>query len=202
MADRVYETLLEQDARPTLRFLPTAGSPFKGKPTSAKHRLAMLKQALRDTPYQIERIEIGLPPPTYTMDTLSLIRQHIGHQRPLIFILGQDSFDSLARWKGGYELLTLTHLWVFPRAGATTTQIQVPDELRPHQTSDIHTLLREPNGQIFLAPETPPDISSTGIREYFATTPANKVLKKWLPTRVFEYNRRNSLYGNPSPYEY
>jgi|GEM_PF-420722 len=202
MADRVYETLLEQGAKPALRFLPTAGSPFKGKPTSAKHRLAMLKRALRDTPYQIERIEIGLTPPTYTIDTLTKIRDLIGDKQPLVFVLGQDSFDSLARWKDGYGLLAQTHLWVFPRAGATTTQIQMPDELVSRQTTDAGTLLRQPHGQIFLASETPPDISSTGIREYFATTRSNNMLKKWLPARVFEYNQRISLYGKPNSHEY
>ncbi|WP_410211675.1 nicotinate (nicotinamide) nucleotide adenylyltransferase [Aquirhabdus sp.] len=202
MAHEVNQEIAAHGIQAEIKFLPTAGSPFKNTATSTKHRLAMLKQALRDTPFSIDRTEVYLQPPTYTLDTLSLIRQRIGPDRPLIFVLGQDSFDSLPRWKGGYELLKLTHLWVFPRIEQQEQAIlTLPDALMGKKALTTEQLLKKPQGLIFTDEKMPPEISSTLIRQHLATSEQVKLLKKSLPARVMGYNKSTKLYGFTSPYE-
>jgi nicotinate-nucleotide adenylyltransferase len=171
-----------------IRLMPTAQSPFKHTQTSTRHRLALLRLALRDTPFSIERIELQHPSPTYTIDTLSHIRQRIGAIRPLIFILGQDSLHSLPRWKGGFDLLSKTHLWVFGR-GARSTPLQLSDELFFRQVNHPQMLENSPAGRVYVDPYLAPNISSTQVREQLATS------RSLVPARVWAYNRKSSLYG-------
>jgi nicotinate-nucleotide adenylyltransferase len=202
MAHAVYQQFIEQDITPEIRFLPTACSPFKATQTSTKHRLTMLKLALRDTPFLIDKTEIVLTPPTFTIDTLSLIRQRIGLARPLIFVMGQDSLESLPRWKGGFDLLNQNHLWIFPRIHDYKTEsVALVDALKNRQVFDVKNLTKQPNGLIYLDQHTPPSLSSSDVREQAITSDFAKLLKKSLPPRVFEYNLKTKIYGGTSPYE-
>ena len=201
MAYEVHRQCLACQIAPELRFLPTARSPFKQTQTSAKHRLAMLKAALRDTPFSTDKTEIFLDPPTYTLDTLGKIRAKIGATRPLIFVMGQDSLESLPHWKGGYDLLALTHLWIFPRLNPKQEPAQpltLPAELSSKQVTSIRSLAQNPSGLIYLDEQAPPAISSSHTRQHLATT---ELFKNSLPKRVIKYNKRTKLYGFTSPYE-
>ncbi len=202
MAHSVFQQFNEIDIQPEIRLLPTACSPFKKTQTSAKHRLDMLRLALRDTPFAIDKTEIYSTSTPFTIDTLSTIRQKIGSLRPLIFMMGQDSLGSLPRWKGGFELLEKTHLWIFPRIDDQKTEkLYIPTEIQDRQIFDIKNLEKKPNGLIYLDKNTPPHLSSSSIREYSATSERSKLLKKSLPPRVLAYNRKTKLYGFTSPYE-
>ncbi len=202
MAHTVYQQLTNCGIKPEIRFLPTACSPFKSTQTSAKHRLTMLKLALRDTAFLIDKTEIHLPPPNFTIDTLALIRKRIGLERPLIFVMGQDSLESLPRWKGGFELLDKTHLWIFPRInGEQAESIVLDDVLQNKQVLKVKNLSESANGLIFLDHQTPPNLSSSDVREHAKTSDFAKLLKKSLPPRVFEYNRKTKLYGGTTQYE-
>jgi nicotinate (nicotinamide) nucleotide adenylyltransferase len=201
MAQALFDRCLAAGITPEIRFLPTARSPFKQTQTSPKHRLAMLKGALRDTPFAIDKTEIFLAPPTYTLDTLGAVRARIGSTRPLIFVMGQDSLESLPRWKGGYALLSLASLWVFPRLEPNDTApavLTLPAELAQRQVADVTQLAKNPSGHLYLDPRTPPPISSSHTRAHLATT---ELYKKSLPERVIAYNKRTKLYGFTSPYE-
>lgn len=196
MVRTIYQQFIDLGITPEIRFLPTACSPFKSTQTSAKHRLMMLKLALRDTPFTIDKTEIYLPPPNYTIDTLTLIRQRIGVDRPLIFVIGEDSLTSMSRWKGGFELLNKTHLWIFPRVSEDQTKsIVLNGELQHRRVLKIKCLAEAANGLIFLDHQTPPKLSSSEVREQVKTADVTKLLKKSLPRRVFEYNRKTKLYG-------
>ena len=202
MAYSVLTQFNDIDIQPEIRFLPTACSPFKITQTSAKHRLTMLKLALRDTPFLIDKTEIHLPPPNFTIDTLALIRKRIGLERPLIFVMGQDSLKSLPRWKGGFELLDKTHLWIFPRiTGDQSESFILNDALQNRLTLNAKNLSESANGLIFIDHQTPPNLSSSEVREHAKKSDFVKLLKKSLPPRVFEYNRKTKLYGGTTQYE-
>ena len=202
MAHSIFDQFEAINILPEILFLPTACSPFKQTQTSAKHRLTMLRIALRDTPFAIDKTEICSTTTPFTIDTLNQIRQRIGSVRPLIFMMGQDSLDSLPRWKGGFELLEKTHLWIFPRAnGKKADNFTLPNEIRNKQTFNIEDLYLNPNGLIYLDKNTPPHLSSSSIREHSATSELSILLKKSLPPRVLAYNRKTKLYGFTSPYE-
>jgi nicotinate-nucleotide adenylyltransferase len=191
MADAVSRQL----PNACIKFLPTAGSPLKHTQTSAKHRLAMLRLALRDTPYQIDRHEINQIQPVYTVDTLQQIRHQLGADRVLIFVIGQDSLESLHRWKHYSQLFALTHFWVFARHGSEQS-LHVPAEFRSYHTDHLAALTSQPAGLIYLDHRQPPNISSTKIRQHLATS------RPLVPRRIWEYNQRALLYGSTSSYEY
>jgi nicotinate-nucleotide adenylyltransferase len=191
MADAIAQTL------PTacIKFLPTAGSPLKHTQTSAKHRLAMLRLALRDTPYQIDRHEIYKKQPIYTVDTLQQIRHQLGADRLLIFVIGQDSLESLDRWKNYQQLFIYSHFWVFPRS-SISQPYRVPPTFESRYTQQPDLLTQTAAGLIYLDQRTPPCISSTKIRQHLATS------RPLVPKRIWEYNQSALLYGSTSSYEY
>ncbi len=190
-------------------FLPTAGSPFKRTQTSAKHRLAMLRLALRDTTFGVDTTDLKGTPPTFTLDTLQHIRRRIGPSRPIIFALGEDSFRSLPRWKGEFSLLAYAHLWVFGRATqslpavtisqtASNAQLQELARLFPELESRLVStpshLFATPAGSIFLDVFIPPPISSTLLRDALAEHLGTSV--GLVPRRVLRYIQQSNLYGN------
>lgn len=191
MADAIAQQLPSA----TIKFLPTAGSPLKHTQTSVKHRLAMLRLALRDTPYQIERHEIYKQHPVYTVDTLQQIRHELGADRPLIFVMGQDSLESLHRWKDYQHLFAYSHFWVFSRPELGCS-LQLPPAFQSHYTALAALLCQSAAGLIYLDHRAPPCISSTKIRQHLATS------RPLVPKRIWEYNQSALLYGSTSSYEY
>ncbi|WP_296191269.1 MULTISPECIES: nicotinate-nicotinamide nucleotide adenylyltransferase [unclassified Psychrobacter] len=118
MALYVYQSLLplakQQQRELQLSLLPNARSPFKADSTDPKHRLAMLKLAIKDTPLQINELELWQTPPVYTIDSVKTLRARYPHDS-LIFIMGMDSAQSLDKWKDGLALTDHVNLWVFNR---------------------------------------------------------------------------------------
>ena len=118
MALYVYQSLLpiakQQQRELQVSLLPNARSPFKADSTDPKHRLAMLKLAIKNTPLQINELELWQTPPVYTIDSVKTLRARYPHD-DLIFIMGMDSAQSLDKWKDGLTLTDHVNLWVFNR---------------------------------------------------------------------------------------
>ena len=118
MALYVYQGLLpiaeQQQRELQVSLLPNARSPFKADSTDPKHRLTMLKLAIKDTPLQINELELWQTPPVYTIDSVKTLRARYPHD-DLIFIMGMDSAQSLDKWKDGLTLTDHVNLWVFNR---------------------------------------------------------------------------------------
>ncbi|MBK3393527.1 nicotinate-nicotinamide nucleotide adenylyltransferase [Psychrobacter sp. M9-54-1] len=118
MALYVYQSLLpiakHQQRELQVSLLPNARSPFKADSTDPKHRLAMLKLAIKDTPLKINELELWQAPPVYTIDSVKTLRARYPHDS-LIFIMGMDSAQSLDKWKNGLALTDYVNLWVFNR---------------------------------------------------------------------------------------
>ena len=122
MAMEVYNALIpfanEQQCELQVSLLPNARSPFKQQSTDPKHRLAMLKLAIKDTPLHIDELELWQAPPVYTIDSVQTLRRRYPNDR-LIFIMGMDSARSLEQWKQGLELTDYVNLWLFDRSYET-----------------------------------------------------------------------------------
>src|SRR3954468_2846589 len=77
----------------TLRFVPAREQPFKrGRHRSSpQHRAAMLSLAIQNTPgFGLETAELNRPVPSYTVDTLSELRER-APDTELILLLGADA---------------------------------------------------------------------------------------------------------------
>lgn len=187
MATAVHQTLTAH--RPTdiiqVALLPTAGNPFKGNPTPAHHRLAMLDLAVSEASLLIDTHEICQTPPTYTIDTVKFFKTKYPNDR-LIFILGQDSLVALPTWKDSDGILALVDIWAFYREGE-------PNEFAPRistqLTDNIDDFLAGKH-KIYLDPTPIATISSSQIRHDIRQ--GNRPMH--LPKKVADYIKTHALY--------
>lgn len=187
------ESLRDRFSFREIRLLPAACSPLKVGATADQHRLAMLELALKGKQgLTIDDREMRRPPPSYTIDTLREIRHELGPGQPLVFILGQDSFAELPRWKDWQQLTDLAHLLVVNRPGSATT---LPDALRdwlaPRQRAASVPLEDSPHGGVWQVETPPHDIASRTIRAAIRT---GKDTSRWLNPAVADYIAQHHLY--------
>jgi nicotinate-nucleotide adenylyltransferase len=101
-----------------VRFIPAGQPPHKvGLPVSAAvHRLAMVRLAITHNPaFSLSTLEIERDGPSYTVDTLSRLRQQEGADCELFFIVGGDALPDLLTWRQPERLLELAKLVVVRR---------------------------------------------------------------------------------------
>lgn len=161
----------------------------------------MVRLAVADHPrLAADDRESRRPPPSYTIDTLAELRRDHGPGRPLVFILGLDSFLELPRWHRWRELTRFAHLLVVTRPGWTAEFVgEVAEWLADHRADDPRMLECAPNGRILLVETVPHAISSTAIRDALRQGAAPETLP--LPAAVAGYIRHHHLYGALAPHE-
>jgi len=115
-ADRAAEALgLE-----TVLFVPCAQQPLKpqGPVARGDQRLAMLRLAIGGyARFALETCELDRSGPSYTVDTLRLLRERTPRER-LVLILGADAAADLPRWRASDEVARLAEIAVLTRPGA------------------------------------------------------------------------------------
>lgn len=111
-------------------------NPLKPRQTLARDydRLHLVHLAIGDNPHlRASDVEFGLPRPSYTIDTLTHLREKYP-QHEFALIMGSDNLQTLPRWKN-YELILRDYrIYVYARPGyeggelATHPHVQiVPD---------------------------------------------------------------------------
>lgn len=101
-------------------FAPTRQPPHKNAAahSAIEHRLAMVQLAIAPYPYfELSRVDVDRAGPTYTVETMRLLREQFGPRAEWFFIVGMDSLVNLPTWRAPAELLRLCKLAVFPRPG-------------------------------------------------------------------------------------
>ena len=195
------------------KLLPTAGSPLKTKPTSNQQRLEMLALAIDDVPFlSIDETELQCQPPVYSFHTLSEFKQRYPNDL-LIFVLGQDSVEQLDRWYRGFELLSLTNLWVLPRPALgslshnlkqnafanthKTPRLTIDNRLVPFIIHSPKDLINQTTNHIYIDKFVVPDIASRDIRAWLYSTEARQrqQARLSLPSQVYRYIVEHQLYA-------
>lgn len=135
-------------------------------------RLEMAKLATEDVPYlQVCDIELNLPQPSYTIDTLAYLQEKYP-QHTFSLIMGGDNLASLKKWKN-YELILERHkIYVYPRPGSTATDLEQHASIVLTQTPQV-------------------DISASFIRKALLD---KKPIDFWVPEKVKEFIASKSLY--------
>jgi nicotinate-nucleotide adenylyltransferase len=106
-------------------FLPAGQPVFKPDRniTASDHRVEMVRRAIADNPhFKLCTLEVERPGPSYTVDTLTMLREQLGSEASLFFILGRDTLAELPSWKEPKKLVQLCRLVVAPRLGARDLQ--------------------------------------------------------------------------------
>lgn len=190
-----WEAKLQLDLE-QVRFIPCHIPPHRDTPHSnSQQRLAMAKLACDAVPgFVVDDWEISRTEPSYSVDTLSHIRNELGPDTPLIFLMGMDAFCQFSHWHEWEQILNLTHLWVAHRPGSSTpSKDSVEFELlQALHVESPHSLLKEAAGLIHVYNTTALDISSTQLRDDIERGQDPRFL---LPDSVWHYIGENNLYN-------
>lgn len=149
-------------------------NPHKKKKSLANNydRLHLVKLAIGDTPkLRASDIEFGLPQPSYTIDTLTYLREKYPQKR-FALIMGGDNLATLHKWKNYEMILRDYSIYVYRR----------PEY-------QLGKLASHPSVKVFDAPLM--QISSSYIRRCLAEGHSIRYL---VPADVYEDLQRSGLY--------
>lgn len=176
-----------------IRLIPAARPAHRDAPeVSAEHRLAMVRLATDGVPgLGVDDRELRRPGTSYMVDTLTDLRAELG-QRPLALLMGGDAFLDLHTWHQWRRLLTLTHLVVIRRPGASRAWPAELAELARHETPRAETLHATTAGAIWFADDWPTTtLSASYVREQ---AQAGRDLRFLVPEPVRHYIETHGLY--------
>jgi nicotinate-nucleotide adenylyltransferase len=158
-------------------FVPAGDQPLKpGTGFAPVHdRVEMVRIAIESNPrFALSTIEVGRDGPSYTIDTLRLLREELGgpESAAVWFIVGADSLLTLPRWRDPQGILSQTRLAVVRRpdylVDLTLLRAQLPGiiekidwveaPLMDVSSTDIRTRIREGRSICYLVPDP--------VREY------------------------------------
>ncbi|MGX8940463.1 nicotinate-nucleotide adenylyltransferase [Symbiopectobacterium sp. Eva_TO] len=152
-----------------ITLMPNNVPPHREQPeATAQQRKRMVELAIAETPlFSVDDRELQRITPSYTIDTMEMIRAEMGDNIPLAFIIGQDSLFTLHAWHRGQDLLKVCHLLVCARPGYRTT-LDTPEQqacLEAHSAENAADLHTQPHGLIYLAHTPLVTVSATDIRQ-------------------------------------
>lgn len=164
-------------------FAPAFQPPHKtlGTYSGFEHRVRMVELAIKSNPrFALSLIETRLPVPSYTVDTVRAFRKELPAGAVLYFIMGMDSLANILTWHKPDELLQLCRIVVAERAGYQVDIASLESKL-PGLRQSL---------ELIDTPEL--SISSTDLQRRIRL---GLSVRYQLPTRVEQYIRRHTLYG-------
>lgn len=161
-------------------FMPAGDPPHRAEdPVSdAEHRYAMaLIGTAVNARFEVSRLEIERPGPSYSVDTIRALRGILGPEVEVYFIAGADEILEIESWHESEALPELARFIAVPRPGFDLRELE---HLPPKFRASIDMLrMREVN------------ISATDIRQRVA---AGKSIRYLVPEGVEACIRKNGLY--------
>ena len=165
-------------------FMP-AGEPWRkaGRELApARHRLAMVRLAIAGNPhFEVSTLEVERPGPSYTADTLAVLKDELGPGIELLFIIGRDSLADLPHWKEPQRIIAQARLAVAERPGWPPP----PDEA-------LERALPGVRARLTTFPMPAVEISSSEIRRRCRE---GRSIRYLVPAAVADYIRDQSLYS-------
>ena len=155
-----------------LRFVPARQQPFKvgSHGADAADRVRMVELAIAGEPrFQVERIEIDRPGPSYTVETLRALRAR-EPSTGFVLLVGADAAAELPTWHEAEEIPHLARVVMFAR----------PPERDPGPAEELETI-RVPQLEI----------SASDIRRRVR---AGQSIRYWVPDAVRDHIASHRLY--------
>ncbi len=123
-------------------------------------RLFMIQKAIEDeADIKASNIEFGLPKPSFTIDTLTYLKEKYPNHTFSI-LLGSDSFSNITKWKNALVILKNFQLYIYIRPGFPVIQsehlpaIHILDApLLEISSTEIRHLLKEKKSIRYLVPD-------------------------------------------------
>ena len=153
----IMEYLTQKENFDWVYLVVTPQSPLKDaeKARTGTKRFRAARRAVRRHPglkVKVDRIELRMPPPHYTIRTLDALRQR-EPDNEFTLIIGADNLDLMHKWKEHARILSEYGVLVYPREGFDA------------EASRAALLEENPQYKIRLINAPMVDISSTQIRE-------------------------------------
>ncbi len=147
-----------------------------------EHRLAMVELAIASNPhFAVSKVDIDRCGPSYTVDTIKLLRDEWGGGVEIYFIMGSDSLLDILTWHNPQRLIRLCRFAVVSRPGYQVDLDEL-DDLLPGVAARV---------QMLNAPELA--ISSTDIQRRVRE---GLSIKYQVPEAVEDYIYQHKLYEN------
>ena len=149
-------------------------NPLKKKHSLARDydRLHLVRLAIGDNPnLRASNIEFDLPKPSYTIDTLTYLREKYP-KKEFVLIMGGDNLATLHKWKNVDLLLRDYQIYVYQRP-----------------SYDLGDLANHDHVHLFDAPQM--HISASYIRQCIKN---GKSVQYLVPDTVFNYLEKSGLY--------
>ena len=155
-------------------FVVSPQNPFKQKGSLLNdyHRLELVNRSIEHYPkLKASNIEFGLPKPSYTIDTLTYLKEKYSDYE-FSLIMGSDNLKSFKKWKN-YELILKEHdLYVYPRPGFKDEEVKL-------------------NGTVHLINAPLMEVSSSFIREAIKS---KKEIPYFMPEAAYNYLKEMHFY--------
>lgn len=173
----------------SVAMLPCYQPVHRAQPTeTALQRRRMLELAITACDeLHVDAREMDRAGPSYTVDTLTEIRQQVGNDVAIYFAMGTDAFVAITQWHQWQNLFELANIVVMHRPGSV---ISVQDEFLTRRFSDFGGEHRA-CGQLYELVIPAMDISSTQIRQ---AVKESKQIQYLVPPAVANYIYQQNLY--------
>jgi len=170
----IAQAVLELSRQDEIWFIVSPQNPFK-KSKNLLHefdRLDIVQLAIEDNDrFKVSDIEFHMPKPSYTIDTLTYLKEkHPNHRFKLN--IGGDNLAVFPRWKNSQKIIEDFGLIVYPRPGGQKNEKS-----------------NHPNIKFIDAPLL--DISATFIRKCIKS---NRSVKYLVPEKAAKYIYDRKLY--------
>ena len=171
--------------------------------TPALHRYAMLALATQAEPgLRVSTIELDAPERPFTFETLTLVREKLGDETQLFFIMGADSWMEITTWREWEKVLGLSNHIVVTRPGYDLSAEHVTPavrarivDLRGGQEKEQAAAIIDESDRIriYVTDAVNMDVSATAIRQAVRENREADWLKDVHPA-VADYIRKYGLY--------
>lgn len=160
--------------------------------SSASHRLAMARLATAGIAgVGVDDRELRREGPSYTSDTLAELREALGRDVSLTFVMGADAFNTLQHWARWKSLFEFANVVVMERDGvACQPAAEVMAYTEPRRV-DAQKITAQSSGGFARIALRPWPQSATEVRRRLQ---AGEPLGDWLPEAVLDYIREHWLY--------
>jgi nicotinate-nucleotide adenylyltransferase len=178
----IAQKAIEELSLEEVNFAPARMPPHKPgeEITPIRHRVEMVRLAIRDNPrFVLSYIDVDREGPSYSVDSLRILRDAWHDSIEIYFLMGTDSLASILSWHNPEELIRMCKLAVFARPGFTAN------------LDELATKLPEIRRQIVFINSAIMDISATEIQR---RVHSGESIKELVPEPVEQYIRANKLY--------
>ncbi|HZR22264.1 MAG TPA: nicotinate-nucleotide adenylyltransferase [Vicinamibacterales bacterium] len=165
----------------TANIPPHRPQPF----ASTFHRFAMTALAVAgEKTWRASDLELRIPTPSYTSQTLKLFHQRGYKPDELFFILGADAFGDIHLWRDYPQIFDAARFVVVSRPGFPVSEVS---EVSDHSGTDERAILIDARTA---------DVSSTAIRQRRAE---GQSIAGMVPPSVQQHIEQHGLYSPMPP---